>query len=413
MLTHLTRSFDLLSFDSTDNENKAARLVQYPFIRVLFQGRIGVAVFAMVTGYVCALKPIRLSHQGQQAAAAKSMGKSALRRVPRLILPAAFATFLTWVALQFGAYHTAAYCDSWWLRETGPKPQPTFWRAICSLFNNIISTWTAGGNYIDANQWTLLPLLLGSFWVYVFLLATVYVQPRYRMMMAMAMWLYFILANDPTFGMQFFFGVFLSDVQNHPSGNKLLNDHPRIARILCPFFLILGTFVASYPEAHPDRVSWARHLHNVLAAILPGSARDLYPRFASGLGVQLMAIGLHFSPKMRDVLSNRAFLWLGKQSFAVYLLHGPLLRSVLAWMLYGFKTTPDTLDAEGKPEHHYTKFPGMMHLYVCLVMWIPLNYFVAHLWTTYVDPYCGRLTEKFVSYVIKEEAEKPQPLLPA
>ncbi|KIH86850.1 Acyltransferase family protein [Sporothrix brasiliensis 5110] len=391
VLTHLSRSFDLLLFDITDNDNAAPRVVQYPFIRVLFQGRIGVAVFAMVTGYVCALKPIRLSHQGQQAAAFKSMGKSALRRVPRLILPAAFATFLTWLACELGAYHTAAHCDSWWIRATGPTPIPDFWRALRSLLNSVIATWTHGGNEYDANQWTLLPLLLGSFWVYVFMLATAHVRPRYRMMMAMAMWLYFILANDPTFGMQFFFGVFLSDLQNLPSANKFLNDHPRATRVLSPAFLVLGTFVASYPETNPERVGWSRNLHAVLAFVLPYGSD--YPRYASGLGVQLIALGLHFSPKMRDVLSNRAFLWLGKQSFAVYLLHGPLLRSVLAWMLYGFKTLPDTLDAEGQPQHHETPFPGMMHLYVSLVMWIPLNYFAAHLWTTYVDPYCGELTE--------------------
>lgn len=196
VLTHLTRSFDLLVFDATDNDQAKPRLVQWPFVRVLFQGRIGVAIFAMVTGYVCALKPIKLCRQGQQDAAFKSMGKSALRRVPRLVLPAAFATFLTWLACELGANHVSAHCDSWWIRETGPTPIPNLWRALVSLVNNIIGTWVAGGNHYDANQWTLLPLLLGSFWVYVFMLATGFVRPRYRMMMAMAMWLYFILAND-------------------------------------------------------------------------------------------------------------------------------------------------------------------------------------------------------------------------
>ncbi|CAK7201672.1 hypothetical protein SEUCBS139899_004381 [Sporothrix eucalyptigena] len=409
VLTHLSRAFDLLLFDITDNDKAQPRVVQWPFIRVLFQGRIGVAVFAMVTGYVCALKPIKLCRQGQQEAAFKSMGKSALRRVPRLILPASFATFLTWLACELGAYNTATHCDSWWIRETGPKRIPNFWRAVRSLFNNVIGTWTAGGNQYDANQWTLLPLLLGSFWVYVFMLATGFVQPRYRMMMAMAMWIYFILGNDPTFGMQFFFGVFLAEVQNTPAANQFVNERPRISRILSPFFLIFGAFVASYPEAHPERIGWSSSLHNFLAAVLPRGSE--YSRFASGLGVQLMAIGLHFSPKMRDVLSNRAFLWLGKQSFAVYLLHGPLLRSVLAWLLYGFKTLPDTLDEEGKPVHHHTPFPGMMYLYVCLVFWIPLNYAVAVVWTTYVDPYCGDLTEKMVRYVMREETEKPQATL--
>ncbi|EPE08172.1 acyltransferase family protein [Ophiostoma piceae UAMH 11346] len=410
VLTHLSRSFDLQLFDSADGEKAIPRVVQYPFIRVLFQGRIGVAVFAMVTGYVCALKPVRLFRQGQQDVAYKSMGKSALRRVPRLILPAAFATFLTWLACELGAYNVAAHCDSWWIRETGPKPIPSLWRGIRSLINNILATWTAGGNQYDANQWTMLPLLVGSLWVYVFLLATGFVRPRYRMMASMGMWLYFVLANNPAMGMQFFFGVFLSDLQNHPTANQWLAERPRLARVLSPFFLVLGAFVASYPEAHPERVGWANSLHNVLVAILP--AHSDYARFASGLGVQLIAIGLHFSPKMRDVLSNRAFLWLGKNSFAVYLLHGPLLRSVLAWMVYGFQTLPDTTDGEGKTVHHYTPFPGWMHLYVCLAMWIPFNYACAVAWTNYVDPYCGNVTEKLVRYVLREDQEKPEALLP-
>ncbi|CAK7272175.1 hypothetical protein SEPCBS119000_004986 [Sporothrix epigloea] len=410
VLTHLSRSFDLLLFDSTDNDRAAPRVIQYPFIRVLFQGRIGVSVFAMVTGYVCALKPLRLYRQGQQDVAFKSMAKSALSRTPRLVLPASIATFLVWLACQMGAYNTAAHCDSWWIRETGPQPIHNFWHALQALFETIVSTFTHGWNRYDANQWTMLPLLLGSFWVYMFLMATAYVQPRYRMVLSMCLWLYFIQVNDPMFGMQFFFGVFLSEAQNHPASGEFLHRYPRVCRLIfCPFFLILGCFIASYPEAHPERVTWSRILHSVLSSVLPNDSD--YSRFASGFGVQLMAIGLHFSPKMRDILANRVFLWLGKNSFAVYLLHGPLMRSVLAWLVFGFKTLPDTVDGEGKLVHHNTPFPGMMHLYVCLLFWIPFNYGVAHLWTTYVDPWCANVTTKFVKLVTHDDSEKTQATL--
>ncbi|OAA66607.1 Acyltransferase 3 [Niveomyces insectorum RCEF 264] len=413
VLTHLSRAFDLLLFDSTDNAEAGPRVVQWPFIRVLFQGRIGVAIFALVTGYVCALKPIRLCRQGQQEAAFRSMGKSALRRVPRLVLPAAVATTIVWFACQLGAFYVAKHCDSWWIRETGPARLAGLVPAVRHLLLSLVGTWTYGGNQYDANQWTLLPLLQGSMMVYIFMLATGYVQPRYRMMAAMALWLYFYLANDPTFGMQFFFGVFLADVQNHPRANQFLADHTRLARLLSPLLLVAGGLVASYPEAHPERVGWANAQKAVLDTILPVNADST--RFASGFGVQLIALGLHFSPGMRDVLANRAFLWLGKQSFAVYLLHGPLLRSVLAWLVYGFKTLPPTTDAEGKQTPHYTPFPGFLHLYVVLVMWIPLNYAAAVAWTTYVDPWAANVTEKLASYVVRDATEKTAepPLLPS
>lgn len=196
VLTHLTRAFDLLAFDSTEAEGVRPRFIQWPFVRVFTQGRIGVAIFAMVTGYVCALKPIKLCRQGNQEAAFKSMGKSALRRVPRLILPAAIATILVWFACEMGAFHIAKHCDSWWIRETGPSPASSFGHAIRSVINNVIGTWTYGGNQYDANQWTMLPLLKGSMEVYIFMLATGYIQPRYRMMASMGMWLYYYFAND-------------------------------------------------------------------------------------------------------------------------------------------------------------------------------------------------------------------------
>lgn len=211
--------------------------------------------------------------------------------------------------------------------------------------------------------------------------------------------------------MQFFFGIFLAELQNHPAGNQFLVDHSRLCRFLSPFFLILGMLVASYPEAHPEWVTWSRAIYNVFMVILPYNPD--FPRFGTGLGLQLIAIGLHFSPSTRSVLSNRAFLWLGKQSFAVYLLHGPLLRSVLAWMMFGFTTLPDTKDDKGETVQHHIPFPGYKHLFLVLPIWIPMTYAAAVAWTTYIDPWCATVTERMVNYVMRADHEKLETLLPA
>jgi hypothetical protein len=196
VLTHIARAFDGELFLPTSNEDLPPRLLQWPFLRILVQGRIGVTIFAFVTGYVCALKPIRLCLQGNQEAAFASIGKSALRRVPRLVLPAALATTIIWFLTQFGVFLVAKRCDSWWAGATSPNATPYLGESIKSLISNIVTTWTRGENAYDGNQWTLLPLLKGSIWVYVYMVATAFVQQKYRMLASLGMWMYFFVGSD-------------------------------------------------------------------------------------------------------------------------------------------------------------------------------------------------------------------------
>lgn len=196
VLTHLARAWNDDLFWPASQENASPRFFQLPYLRILIQGRIGVTIFAFVTGYVCALKPIKLCKQGNQEAAFVSISKSALRRFPRLFLPAAAATCLSFVICEFGLYAMAKHQDSWWLDVGTPARAPYLGQALVKLVHNLITTWTSSMNTYDPNQWTLLPLLRGSMWVYVFMVATAYVKPRFRMLASLGLWVYFYIAAD-------------------------------------------------------------------------------------------------------------------------------------------------------------------------------------------------------------------------
>ncbi|KAI0475470.1 acyltransferase family-domain-containing protein [Xylariaceae sp. FL0804] len=405
VLTHITRAFYGELFLPVSAEGAAPRVLQLPFLRFLVQGRIGVAIFSFVTGYVCALKPIKLYRQGNPDAAFSAVSKSALRRVPRLVIPCALATIIIWLMSVLGMFLVGKQSDCWWCDATSPTRIPNVFQSIEHLIFNIINTWTHGANDYDGNQWTLLPLLRGSLQVYMFVVATARIQPRYRMMGSLMVWLYFYIAGDSTFGMQFFWGVFLCDVQNSPEATDWLVNWPKTSRVLAAIFLTLGLYVASYPEGHPEWAVWSEQQHRVLAAITPAHAE--LPRYASGIGLQLITLGLHFGPLLRDVLSSKYLLWLGKQSFAVYLLHGPLLRSVLCWMVYGIYLPPPIEDGEtGQLIQGKLVFEHGWRLMLSLPFWIPLNYGAAMLWTGYVDPWCATLTEKIVGYIMLDREEK-------
>ena len=196
----MCRAFDEDLFKPTSGEGIPPRILQYPIIRILFQGRVGVAIFSLVTGYVCALKPIRQCRAGNQDAAFSGIAKSAFRRFPRLLLPTTIATTLIWLFCQFGVFEVGNRIDSWWVNYTAPNMTPYFGEAVKSLIYHLVTTWTRSWNIYDNNQWTLLPLLKGSMLIYIMLFATAYVKPRYRMMVELGLFVYYYISNDCKFG---------------------------------------------------------------------------------------------------------------------------------------------------------------------------------------------------------------------
>jgi len=196
VFTHLARAFDDSLFRTHQYEGKPPRLVQQPFFRVLFQGRIGVAIFSLVTGYVCALKPIRHFHNGDHKVAFRGIAKGAFRRVPRLVLPTSIITCLIWVICELGGFKQAKRANGWWLNSMSPNKAPSFGFAVKSLFGALIDTWGKEHNPYDPNQWNLPPLLRGALQVYIMLIATSFCRTGYRMLISFILYLYFFASND-------------------------------------------------------------------------------------------------------------------------------------------------------------------------------------------------------------------------
>jgi hypothetical protein len=191
VLTHIARAWDYDLFSPRDSEDATPRILQWPILRIPWQGRIGVTIFAFLTGYVCALKPVKQSRGGDTAASFTTIAKSAFRRPPRLIFPATIALIISWVVAQFGGFIVANRSDCWWCRYAAPELEDSIWKEIIRLGQNFLSTWTTGYMAYDDHQWALLPLLKASMLVYILLVATMFVKFRYRVVVYIGMMLYF------------------------------------------------------------------------------------------------------------------------------------------------------------------------------------------------------------------------------
>lgn len=200
--------------------------------------------------------------------------------------------------------------------------------------------------------------------------------------------------------------MFLSELAQEPSHQAWLSARKWPGRVLSPFLILIGFVLASYPEKNPEWASWSQKMLEIGLWIFP---RDVeFPRYYSALGLDFIALGIHFSGGVKGVLSNKYLLWLGKNSFAVYLLHGTLLRTVLVWMVFGVHFPPEVQLEDGSMVPGKLQACGRLRFWFWLPIWFALLYTMASLWTKYVDPLCARITQRLENYVFDEPYKSPQ-----
>lgn len=196
-----------------------------------------------------------------------------------------------------------------------------------------------------------------------------------------------------------------TDVQNFAV------QHYYARRLVSTGLIILGLFFMSYPEENPSWARWSQNLLTLGNYIFPKDSE--YARYYPGLGVNLLTLGVMFNDTAKKILSTPFLCWMGKLSFPIYLLHAPLIRTVLTWVLFGASMRPD----QGKDDKGNQLPPGWLPIANrwVVVLALPLFYVflyrVANLWAQHVDPFCGRVTNWFEELVFRDDAkassEKP------
>lgn len=201
--------------------------------------------------------------------------------------------------------------------------------------------------------------------------------------------------------------MFLSDLSYEVSFQEFIEKWKWPRRVVAFSLFAAGIFIAGYPGEHPEWADWSNVMFNISHYIFPPDV-NVGKRY-SAIGVDLVIFSIYISPSVKDFLSNRLLLWLGSQSFAVYLVHGTLLRTVLCWMLYGISGQPFDPEKkqEGSDEPVWIPIRPPWVVAISIPLWIALVYFCATMWTKYVDPFCARLTQKMENQMFIQE-EKPQ-----
>lgn len=180
----------------TQSYHGSSLLLQLPFIRLIYAGRVSIAIFAIIAGYVNAIKPISFMRAQENDRALASLASSAFRRTGRLVLPTSIATVIAWLLTQIGGFEVALHANQPWLRDISPHMSTSVSEALSSLMKNLITTWTTGANDYDKIQWTITFFLQAAWWTYMLLLATIYVKSKYRLLIYGGLYCYFWYAKN-------------------------------------------------------------------------------------------------------------------------------------------------------------------------------------------------------------------------
>jgi len=118
-------------------------------------------------------------------------------------------------------------------------------------------------------------------------------------------------------------------------------------------------------------------------------------RFVVNVGGCAVILGCFYNKYAQKILCWKVFVFLGKISLPMYLLHSALLRSVLTWIVY----LPSVLNSEEEGHRYKQKIGGEEEIFYKRGGWqqflygVPIFYailiFLAHAWTRWVDPACA------------------------
>lgn len=195
---------------------------------------------------------------------------------------------------------------------------------------------------------------------------------------------------------------------------------------IAPALIFSGLYLGSFPSGHHEYMPWSQQLFDIfvnpdpknpennIGSLFVPSGTKAGSRLST-VGVQFCAIAIFLSPFLQDALSRPWLMWLGHHSFAVYLVHGTILRTVGIWIVYGLDTSawhPGGKNEDGSPRLEQFLLPkGRGYKQVAVIIFTALTYFTAWVWMKYIDQACARATQWLENHVFKNDDKDREILL--
>ena len=379
-----------------------------PGVRTLFTGgHYAVSTFFVISGYVLAIKPLSLLQSGNLIGLGDHLASALFRRWVRLFLP----LFIT-----IGLYAVSWHTFNLWVKGMNPQGN---WRdelwSFYQEFKNFSFIFKEGGlpwmSY-NFHLWSIPAEFRGSIVVYTSIMAFSRCSVKAHLWCQVGLIFYFMYVADGWFCAMFVSGMLIRHLDLLAERDELPSFLARLGpykTFIYYHLFALSIYLGGVPceNQEVDQLAKSRGWY-FLSKLKPQAVFD-YKWFYLFWAATLLVAALPRIRWLKSFFELRACQYLGRVSYALYLVHGPLLWTVgdRIYAATGWHTQ-EHLD---KIPHWVNKVPlprsGPLGLEVSFLvphlLLLPLTLLLAEVVTRAIDGPSVR----FASWMYKQVSAEP------
>ncbi|CAI7602952.1 unnamed protein product [Penicillium bialowiezense] len=325
---------------------------QLPFVHMLISGHIMVAIFFVLSGYVLSYKPLKTIRSRSFDQTFTTLASGTFRRAFRLYIPALTGIFCVFVAVRLGLYnyshaviregHTILGTNEQHPRvlKTFSKQSDDLWDTVATLLNPF--DYALYYNYYNPHLWTIPLEFRSSLILFVVIMGTSRLVSAVRMTIVSGL-IWFCMRYGRWEMVMFLSGMLMAEVDLI---NGTWEQAPRSAAEDEKTTIRLG------PSSKVTLTVWLWH-------ITPYTYPEPH-RFAQTIGAAIIVFSINHSPDIQKLFTNPLSQYLGKISFAFYVVHGPILHCL------GYALMPNIWNITGKETNFQYCLGFLIGWLICL-----------------------------------------------
>ncbi|MCJ1442473.1 MAG: hypothetical protein MMC23_002968 [Stictis urceolatum] len=305
-------------------------LLQLPLIRIFYSGAAMVAIFFVVSGYVLTQRCIIHMRTHNLEALLSTLTSLTFRRAMRLFIPSLVSSFLGFLCASFGLLKTPKNFDVGW--DT--------YLAYLDRYSNPFTWKIDFEGFYNPHLWTIAVEFRCSLILFLLCLGLAKTRLSYRLLIETAIVIH-AFAHERWDAALFVAGMLLAEATvlydahiQHTSPPLLETPTPRrptlksnLTTLLLLSNLLLGIHLCTYPRDGASQSPGFR----TLSALWPHKY-SYKRRFWHSLGAMLVVSSISFLPRAQSVFTTSLARYLGKISYALYLVHGLTNRTFGKWI---------------------------------------------------------------------------------